>query len=122
MGAVRAALLKCAADVAVALLGTPNRQLSGRRELRFGKKGSLGVVIAGVKAGCWYDHEMGIGGDIRLADETVIELLTALRKIAEQNVAEVERVVRTYFEDRDSLEPVSRKELLDRWRAGAVRI
>ena len=58
----------------------------------------------------------------RLADETVIELLTALRKIAEQNVAEVERVVRTYFEDRDSLEPVSRKELLDRSRAGAVTI
>jgi ArsR family transcriptional regulator len=37
-------------------------------------------------------------------------------------VAEVERVVRTYFEDRDSLEPVSRKELLDRSRAGAVTI
>jgi rhodanese-related sulfurtransferase/DNA-binding HxlR family transcriptional regulator len=58
----------------------------------------------------------------RLADETVLELLTALRKIAEQNVAEVERVVRIYFDDRDSLEPVSRKELLDRSRAGAVTI
>ena len=64
MGAVRAALVKRAADVAVALLGAPNRQLSGRRELRFGNKGSLGVVIAGVKAGCWYDHEAGVGGDI----------------------------------------------------------
>jgi ArsR family transcriptional regulator len=58
----------------------------------------------------------------RLADEAVIDLLTALRKIAEQNVAEVERVVRTYFENRDGLEPVSRKELLDRSRAGAVTI
>ena len=58
----------------------------------------------------------------RLADEAVIDLLTALRKIAEQNVAEVERVVRSYFENRDSLEPVSRKELLDRSRAGAVTI
>jgi len=58
----------------------------------------------------------------RLVDDAVIDLLTALRKIAEQNVAEVERVVRTYFEDRDSLEPVSRKELLDRSRAGAVTI
>jgi ArsR family transcriptional regulator len=58
----------------------------------------------------------------RLADETVLELLTALRKIAEQNVAEVERVVRIYFEDRDSLEPISRKELLNRSRAGAVTI
>ena len=34
----------------------------------------------------------------RLADEAVIDLLTALRKIAEQNVAEVERVMRSYFE------------------------
>jgi rhodanese-related sulfurtransferase/DNA-binding transcriptional ArsR family regulator len=58
----------------------------------------------------------------RLADETVIEVLTALRKIAEQNVAEVERVVRAYFEDRDSMEPVSRQELMDRSRAGAVTI
>ena len=54
----------------------------------------------------------------RLADEAVIDLLTALRKIAEQ----VKRVVRSYFEDRDSLEPVSRKQLLDRSRAGAVTI
>jgi rhodanese-related sulfurtransferase/DNA-binding transcriptional ArsR family regulator len=58
----------------------------------------------------------------RLADEAVIDLLTALRKIAEQNVAEVERVVRSYFEDRDSLEPVSRRELLDRSRSDGVTI
>jgi rhodanese-related sulfurtransferase/DNA-binding transcriptional ArsR family regulator len=58
----------------------------------------------------------------RLADEAVIDLLTALRKIAEQNVAEVARVVRSYFEDRDSLEPVSRKELLDRSRSDGVTI
>jgi ArsR family transcriptional regulator len=54
----------------------------------------------------------------RLADEAVIDLLTALRKIAEQ----VKRVVRSYFEDRDSLEPVSRKELLDRSRSDGVTI
>src|SRR5262245_8282834 len=58
----------------------------------------------------------------RLADEAVINLLTALRTIAERNVAEVERVVRTYFEDRDSLEPVSREELLERSRTSAVTI
>jgi rhodanese-related sulfurtransferase/DNA-binding transcriptional ArsR family regulator len=58
----------------------------------------------------------------RLADETVIDLLSALRKIAEQNVAEVERIVRIYFENRDSLEPVTRKDLLDRSRTGVVTI
>jgi rhodanese-related sulfurtransferase/DNA-binding transcriptional ArsR family regulator len=58
----------------------------------------------------------------RLADDSVLDLLTALRTIAERNVAEVERLVRSYFNDRDSLEPVSRKELLQRSRAGAVTI
>jgi ArsR family transcriptional regulator len=58
----------------------------------------------------------------RLADENVLELLAALRKIAERNVAEVERVVRSYFDERDSLEAVSRDELLGRSRAGTVTI
>jgi ArsR family transcriptional regulator len=58
----------------------------------------------------------------RLADDAVLELLAALRRIAEQNLAEVERVVRSYFEQRDSLEPVSRTELVQRSRAGTVTI
>ena len=58
----------------------------------------------------------------RLADDAVLELLGALRRIAERNVAEVERVVRSYFDERDSLEPVSREELLERSRAGTVTI
>jgi len=58
----------------------------------------------------------------RLADDRVLDLLAALRRIAEQNLAEVERVVRRYFNARDSLEPVTREELLDRSRAGTVTI
>lgn len=58
----------------------------------------------------------------RLADDGVLDLLAALRRIAERNVAEVERIVRSYFDDRDSLEPVSRKELTDRLRAGTVTV
>ncbi len=58
----------------------------------------------------------------RLADDAVLELLAALRRIAERNVAEVERLVRSYFGERDSLEPVSREELLERSRAGTVTI
>lgn len=56
----------------------------------------------------------------RLADEAVLDLQATLRRIAERNIAEVERVVRSYFRDRDSLEPVSRAELLERLRAGLV--
>jgi rhodanese-related sulfurtransferase/DNA-binding transcriptional ArsR family regulator len=58
----------------------------------------------------------------RLADEAVLGLLAALRRIAERNVAEVERVVRSYFNERDSLEAVSREELFRRSRAGSVTI
>jgi len=58
----------------------------------------------------------------RLADESVLDLLAALRRIAERNIAEVDRVVRSYFEDRDSLEPVLRAQLLERLGAGAVMV
>jgi ArsR family transcriptional regulator len=58
----------------------------------------------------------------QLTDDAVLDALAAVRKIAEKNVAEVERVVRGYFDQRDSFEPVSRKELLKRSRAGTVTI
>jgi rhodanese-related sulfurtransferase len=58
----------------------------------------------------------------RLADDAVLDLVAVLHRIAERNVAEVDRVLRSYFYDRDSLEPVSREELLKRSRAGAVTI
>lgn len=58
----------------------------------------------------------------RLTDDAVLEVLAGLRKVAERNVAEVERVVRSYFNERDSLEAVSRDELMNRSRAGTVTI
>lgn len=58
----------------------------------------------------------------RLADEGVIDVLAALRRIAERNVAEVARVVRSYFDSRDSLEPVSRDELMRRLRSRSVTV
>ena len=58
----------------------------------------------------------------RLSDEGVIDLVNALRRIAERNVAEVARVVQSYFDRRDSLEPVSRDELMRRLRAGSVTV
>ena len=57
-----------------------------------------------------------------LADDAVLDVLAALRRIAERNSAEVERVIRSYFDKRDSLEAVSRDELVERARAGTVTI
>ena len=57
-----------------------------------------------------------------LADDAVLDLVSALRRVAERNVAEVEQVIRSYFNDRDSMEPVSREELLEKSHAGVVTV
>jgi rhodanese-related sulfurtransferase/DNA-binding MarR family transcriptional regulator len=58
----------------------------------------------------------------RLADGDVVALLGSLRRISERNVGAVEKVLSNYFRERDSLEPVSRKELLRRMRDGLVTV
>jgi ArsR family transcriptional regulator len=58
----------------------------------------------------------------RLTDPAVVGLLTALRRVAERNLAEVDRIRRGYFAARDSLEPISREELLERVEAGLVTV
>jgi len=58
----------------------------------------------------------------RLAEDAVLDVLAALRRVAERQSAEVERVVRSYFNDRDALEPVSRGELVARMKAGIVTV
>lgn len=58
----------------------------------------------------------------RLSDNRVLELIAALRAIAEQQLAEVDRIVRSYFHARDSLEAVSHKELMRRIRDGNVTV
>jgi rhodanese-related sulfurtransferase/predicted transcriptional regulator len=58
----------------------------------------------------------------QLSDDSVLGLIAALHRIGERNVAEVERLLHSYFYNRDSLEPISREELVERSRAGAVTI
>ena len=49
-------------------------------------------------------------------------LLTSLRQVAERNLAEVEKIRRGYFDERDSMEPVTREDLLERAQAGLVTV
>ncbi len=58
----------------------------------------------------------------RLADDAVCEFFFALRDLAGDRYAEVDRIVRDYFIARDELEPVDRDELLQRAGAGDVII
>jgi ArsR family transcriptional regulator len=74
------------------------------------------------RAGLAESHRDGKRVLYRLADATVVALLGSLRRVAERNVAAVEKVVSSYFRQRDNLEPVSRKELLRRLRDGLVTV
>ena len=56
----------------------------------------------------------------RLADEDVVGVVAAIRRVAQRNVGEIDRIVAGYFRERDALEPVSREELLRRTRRGRV--
>lgn len=58
----------------------------------------------------------------RLADDSVLELMGAIGRVAERNVAAVKDVLSSYFDARDSLEPVSRRELRQRMREGSVTV
>ena len=58
----------------------------------------------------------------RLADPEVVVLLGALSRVTQRNVGAVEKVLNSYFRERDNLEPVSRKELLRRMRDGLVTL
>jgi ArsR family transcriptional regulator len=57
-----------------------------------------------------------------LADDSVLVAVTAVQRVAERNVAEVTRILRSYFLQRDELEPVSRAELQERMKKGLVTL
>lgn len=59
----------------------------------------------------------------RLAgDAEVVMLVKALGRVGERNVAEIDRVKTDYFRARDSLEPVSREDLVSRLHEGLVTV
>ncbi|MEZ2147956.1 toprim domain-containing protein [Bradyrhizobium sp. DN5] len=60
----RAELRTRAAEIVKSFLGEPNRHLSTKRQLRWGSRGSFALNLEGAKAGLWFDHENGCGGDI----------------------------------------------------------
>lgn len=71
-------------------------------------------------AGLVASRRAGVYVYYRLADPSVHTFLRALQDLARQQLAEVDRIVRTRYEDPDALEPVSADELLERMRSGDV--
>jgi DNA-binding transcriptional ArsR family regulator len=58
----------------------------------------------------------------RLSSDSVVRLLSALRAVGQERLAEVDKLVHLYFDSRDSLEPVPAPELLERARDGVVTV
>ena len=73
-------------------------------------------------AGLIVGRKQGLYVYYRLAGDQVVGLLSAIGRVGEAHVAEVERIVRLYFAHKDELEPVPAKELLERARKGLVTV
>jgi len=74
------------------------------------------------RAGLVESRKEGLYVFYRVAGDDVIDLLGNLQRTGERHISEVNRVVMGYFNDRDSLEAVSRKELLQRSKDGLVTV
>lgn len=90
----------------------------------------VGLPIANVsqhlqtlrRAGLVQAEREGKFVNYRLTDDTVLSLFASVRSVAERHLAEVDRIVRGYFESRDSMEPVTREGLAARMREGLVTV
>ena len=74
------------------------------------------------QAGLVTSRKEGVRVIYRVSSDDVIDLFNALQRTAERHIADVDRVVKSYYNDRDSMEPVSRTELMARIKAGTATI
>jgi rhodanese-related sulfurtransferase len=74
------------------------------------------------QAGLVVARKEGLRVFYSLAGDDVVALVSALRAVAEQRVAEVERLVRLWLAHRDEMEPVSAAELLERAKKAEVTV
>jgi rhodanese-related sulfurtransferase/DNA-binding transcriptional ArsR family regulator len=58
----------------------------------------------------------------RLADRKVLRLWLAMRDLGEKRLAEIGRLVETFLQDRDALEPLTCTELRRRMRSGSATV
>lgn len=116
-------------------LGSPHR-LEILEQLGQGERGvealadRLGLTVANASQHLQQLKRAGLVASRRdkkfilysLSDPSVLKLLRALFEVGERNLAEVDRIMRSYFDERDSMEAVSREELMARSRDGLVTV
>jgi rhodanese-related sulfurtransferase len=67
-------------------------------------------------------EKRGVFVTYRLSDASVADFYTALRRLGEQRLVEVQEIARAFVEKRASLEAVDRGRLMERVRAGEVTL
>jgi ArsR family transcriptional regulator len=128
------AVFAALAEVARAL-ASPNRvemvELLGQGERSVeGVAARLGLGVANASqhlrqmraAGVLASRRQGKQVMYRLADPAVIEVMTALGRLGERNVAAVQATLHGYFNARDGMEAVSRADLAARLADGLVTV
>jgi len=73
-------------------------------------------------AGLATSRKEGLQVFYRLSDDQIPNLLSCIRGVAEKHLAEVERIVRENFDNRDPLTPVGRDELMARVQYGETMV
>ncbi len=73
-------------------------------------------------AGLVVSRKEGLYVFYRVASDDVINLQSSLRITSERHIGEVNRVITGYFNERDTLEPISRDELRERNKKGLVTV
>lgn len=74
------------------------------------------------QAGLLISRKEGLKVYYGLSGDDVIDLLNALRAVAERHVADVERLINSFLTVKDDLEPISREALLKLARDGLVAV
>ncbi len=75
-----------------------------------------------LRVGLVKNRKEGLFVFYRIAGDGVVRFISALREVAENNLVEVQHLVRSYLSERDALEPVPAKDLLERVRNGLVTV
>jgi rhodanese-related sulfurtransferase/DNA-binding transcriptional ArsR family regulator len=74
------------------------------------------------QAGLVQARKEGLYVFYRLAGDSIVRLLAALRAVGQDRLAEVDKLVKLYLASKDSLEPVPARELMQRARKGLVTV
>lgn len=73
-------------------------------------------------AGLVTSRKEGLRVYYRLANESVVEMLEAMQRLADNSLAEVNRIVSAYRSLQEQMEPIGAQELLTRMKDGKVTL